>query len=121
MSFLDTVLTKVKDTGIDSIKKQAIDKFNEVLSEAKSSGIDFVGDNAKLLTEWLEAVAKGDLDLDSFNHLVKSQKRTVEQKINNLNIKSQVEAKRLSIELLSIGVTSIVPIIPPGVVKSILK
>ena len=121
MSLLDTILAKVKEAGIDPARKEAIDKFTQALSEAKSSKIGFVNDNAKLLSEWLEAVASDDLDLDSFNHLVEAQKRTMEQKINTLNIKAQVMAKKLSVELLALGVTSVAPVVPPAAVKAILK
>jgi hypothetical protein len=121
MSSLNDILAKLKDADIDPASKEAIDTFAKDLSEAKSSNIGFVKENAQQLQEWLDAVASGDLDVDEFKHLVESQKKTIEQNTNTLNIEAQVQVKRLSIDLLAMGVSSVAPVIPPGVVKSILK
>jgi hypothetical protein len=104
-SELDSVLDQVSDSTVADAKKE----LQNLLADAKGNSATFFQQNAKKLEERLVLVSKGELDQDDFNFFVENQKRAAQIFIDSQPPQAQERAEKLTIHLLEVAATKIVP------------
>ena len=106
-SKLDAVLTEVRDSTVADAKKE----LQNLLADAKGDSATFFQQNAKKLEDRLVLVSKGELDQDDFDFFVEEQKRAAKIFIDSQPPQAQERAERLTLHLLDVAATKIVPIL----------
>jgi len=106
-SQLDSVLNEISDSSVDEAKKE----LQSLLADAKGDSATFFQQNAKKLEERLVLVSKGKLDQDDFNFFVENQKRAAQIFIDSQPPQAQERAERLTIHVLEVAATKIVPVL----------
>jgi polyhydroxyalkanoate synthesis regulator phasin len=106
-SELDSVLDQVNDSTVADAKKE----LQNLLADAKGDSATFFQQNAQKLEERLVLVSKGELDQDDFNFFVESQKRAAQIFIDSQPPQAQERAEKLTIHLLEVAATKIVPVL----------
>lgn len=106
-SELDSVLDQVGDSTVAAAKEE----LQTLLADAKGNSATFYQQNAQKLEERLILVSKGELDQDDFNFFVENQKRAAQIFIDSQPPQQQERAERLTIHLLEIAATKIVPVL----------
>ena len=108
MDIKNALTTLLKEAGDAPGAKQSLDTLMSNLQSAKSAGVDMLKESATALEEALVSLAKGELSKDDFEYLVESQKRTVEQQLNTLQIQAQVQSKALLMDAMNIALSVVV-------------
>ena len=106
-SELDSVLNEVSDSSVADAKKE----LQDLLADAKGYSATFFQQNAQKLEERLVLVSKGELDQDDFDFFVENQKRAAQIFIDSQPPQAQERAERLTIHLLEVAATKIVPVL----------
>ena len=105
MSSLDNALDQIKDATVQDAKGQ----FVQLLAEAKESSQAFVRDNAAKVERWVAMVSSKEIDNEEFADLIADQKLAAEQFVNTEAIDARARGQRLTIQLLDVAATKIVP------------
>ena len=106
-SKLDSVLNQISDSSVDDAKKE----LQDLLADAKGDSASFFQENAKKLEDRLLLVSKGELDQEDFNFFVENQKRAARIFIDSQPPQAQERAERLTIHVLEVAATKIVPVL----------
>jgi polyhydroxyalkanoate synthesis regulator phasin len=106
-SELDSVLNQISDSSVADAKKE----LHDLLVDAKGDSATFFQENAQKLEERLVLVSKGELDQDDFNFFVENQKRAAQIFIDSQPPQAQERAEKLTIHLLEVAATKIVPVL----------
>jgi polyhydroxyalkanoate synthesis regulator phasin len=106
-SELDSVLNQISDSSVADAKKE----LQDLLADAKGDSATFFQENAQKLEERLVLVSKGELDQDDFNFFVENQKRAAQIFIDSQPPQAQERAEKLTIHLLEVAATKIVPVL----------
>jgi len=104
---LDSVLNEISDTSVTAAKQE----LQSLIADAKGDSAAFLQQNAKKLEERLVLVSKGKLDRDDFDFFVENQKRAAQIFIDSQPPQAQERAERLTIHVLEIAATKIVPLL----------
>jgi polyhydroxyalkanoate synthesis regulator phasin len=104
---LDSVLNEISDTSVTAAKQE----LQSLLADAKGDSATFLQQNAKKLEERLVLVSKGKLDRDDFDFFVENQKRSAQIFIDSQPPQAQERAERLTIHILEVAATKIVPVL----------
>ena len=104
-SKLDSVLNEISDSSVAAAKQE----LRSLLADAKGSSASFFQKNARKLEERLVLVSKGKLDREDFDFFVENQKRAAKIFIDSQPAQAQERAERLTIHVLDIAATRIVP------------
>jgi hypothetical protein len=105
MSNLDKVLNETKDDAVQDVTVE----FAQLLAEAKGSAQAFVRDNAAKVQNWVAMVSSKKIDKDEFDDLIADQKLAAQQFVNMQAIDAQARSQRLTIEVMDMAVTKVVP------------
>ena len=106
-SKLDSVLNEIGDSSVAEAKKE----LQSLLADAKGDSAQFFQENARKLEERLVLVSKHQLDQEDFNFFVENQKRAAQIFIDSQPPQAQERAERLTIHVLEIAATKIVPLL----------
>lgn len=106
-SKLDAVLNEVSDSTVADAKKE----LQSLLADAKGDSATFFQRNAQKLEDRLVLVSKGELDQDDFDFFVEEQKRAAKIFIDSQPPQAQERAEKLTLHLLDVAATKIVPIL----------
>ena len=106
-SELDSVLDQINDSTVADAKEE----LQNLLADAKGNSATFFQQNAQKLEERLVLVSKGELDQDDFNFFVENQKRAAQIFIDSQPPQEQERAERLTIHVLEVAATKIVPVL----------
>ena len=106
-SGLDSVLDQINDSTVADAKTE----LQTLLADAKGDSATFYQQNAQKLEERLILVSKGELDQDDFNFFVENQKRAAQIFIDSQPPQQQERAERLTIHVLEVAATKIVPVL----------
>ena len=106
-SELDSVLDQVTGSTVEDAKRE----LQTLLADAKGNSATFYQQNAQKLEERLILVSKGELDQDDFNFFVENQKRAAQIFIDSQPPQQQERAERLTIHVLEVAATKIVPVL----------
>ena len=106
-SQLDSVLNEISDSSVADAKQE----LQSLLADAKGDSATFFQQNARKLEERLVLVSKGKLDQDDFNFFVENQKRAAQIFIDSQPPQAQERAERLTIHVLEVAATKIVPVL----------
>jgi hypothetical protein len=104
---LDSVLNDISDSSVTAAKQE----LQSLLADAKGDSAVFLQQNAKKLEERLVLVSKGKLDRDDFDFFVENQKRSAQIFIDSQPPQAQERAEKLTIHVLEIAATKIVPLL----------
>ena len=105
MPDLDNVLSQIKDDAVQDAKGE----FMQLLTEAKGSSEAFVRGNAAKVENWVAMVSSKQIDDEEFEDLIADQKLAAEQFVNTKAIDAQAQGQRLTVHLLDMAVTKVVP------------
>ena len=106
-SELDSVLNEVSDSSVADAKNE----LQSLLADAKGDSASFFQKNAEKLEQRLVLVSKGELDQDDFDFFVEEQKRAAQIFIDSQPPQAQERAEKLTIHLLEVAATKIVPVL----------
>jgi polyhydroxyalkanoate synthesis regulator phasin len=101
------VLDQINDSTVADAKEE----LQNLLADAKGNSATFFQQNAQKLEERLVLVSKGELDQDDFNFFVENQKRAAQIFIDSQPPQEQERAERLTIHVLEVAATKIVPVL----------
>jgi polyhydroxyalkanoate synthesis regulator phasin len=104
---LDSVLNEISDSSVTAAKQE----LQSLIADAKGDSAAFLQQNAQKLEERLVLVSKGKLDRDDFDFFVENQKRAAQIFIDSQPPQAQERAERLTIHVLEIAATKIVPVL----------
>jgi hypothetical protein len=107
MGAFDDVLDGIKDSSVQAAKTQ----LQDLLQQAKGDSSAFARENAASLERWIVELSNGDLDQDEFNELIEAQRAAAEQFVNTQEIAGQVRARDLTLNVIDIAVTKVVPVL----------
>ena len=107
MAEFDDVLNEIKDSSVQAAKTQ----LQELLQQAKGDSSAFARENAASLERWIVELSNGSLDQDEFNQLIDAQRAAAEQFVNTQEIASQARARELTLKVIDIAVTKVVPVL----------
>jgi hypothetical protein len=107
MGAFDDVLDGIKDSSVQAAKTQ----LQDLLQQAKGDSSAFARENAASLERWIVELSNGDLDEDEFNELIAAQRAAAEQFVNTQAIAGQVRARDLTLNVIDIAVTKVVPVL----------
>lgn len=105
MSALNEALNQVKDQAIQDSKAE----FLALITEAKNSTEPFVRENAARIEQWVVQLNDHQIDQEEFDDLMADQKLAAEQFANTQAIATQARAQRLTLKILDLAITKIVP------------
>jgi hypothetical protein len=105
MSEFDNALNQIKDNSVQDAKSE----FQQLLSEAKGSSQSFIRDNSARVEQWIVMLGNGEIDKEEFDDLIADQKLAAEQFVNTQAIGAQTRQQRLTLQLLDLTITKIVP------------
>jgi polyhydroxyalkanoate synthesis regulator phasin len=104
-SELEKALNQVGDESVAAAKQE----LQDLLAAAKGDSTAFVQENAKKLEDRLLMVSKGELDQEDFNFFLENQKRAAKIFLDSQPAQAQERAEKLTINLLQIAASKIVP------------
>ena len=107
MSSLNEILDGIKKEGFELVRTE----FMGLLGQAKDDSEEMAKKTAKKIEKWLIMLATGDLDEEEFGQLVEARKRTVKQYLNTLEIEARVLLERITIGLIDMAVSKILPVL----------
>jgi hypothetical protein len=106
-SELDSALDQVGDESAAAAMKE----FQDLLAEAKGDTQELVRQNAEELERYLVLLKNHEIDKEDFDYFVESQKRDLRVFIDAQPAQSQERAEKLTLHVLEIAVTKVVPIL----------
>ena len=106
-SELDSALDQVGDESVAA----AMNEFQDLLAEAKGDTAEQIRQNAEELERRLVLLKNGEIDKEDFDFFVENQKRDLRVFIDSQPAQSQERAEKLTLHVLEIAVTKVVPIL----------
>jgi hypothetical protein len=106
-SELDSALDQVGDESAAAAMKE----FQDLLGEAKGDTQELVRQNAEELERYLVLLKNREIDKEDFDYFVESQKRDLRVFIDAQPAQSQERVEKLTLHVLEIAVTKVVPIL----------
>jgi uncharacterized membrane protein YheB (UPF0754 family) len=106
-SELDSALDQVGDESAAAAMKE----FQDLLAQAKSDTTELVRQNAKELEERLILLKKRKIDKEDFDFFIENQKRDLRVFIDSQPAQAQERAEKLTLHVLEIAVTKVVPVL----------
>ena len=106
-SELDSALEQVGDESVAA----AITEFQGLLGQAKGDTSELVRENAQELERRLILLKNGDIDKEDFEFFVENQKRDLRVFIDSQPAQAQERTEKLTIHVLEIAVTKVVPVL----------
>jgi hypothetical protein len=106
-SELDSALDQVGDESATA----AIKEFQDLLSEAKGDTSELIRQNADELERRLVLLKDHKIDKEDFDYFVENQKRDLRVYVDAQPAQSQERAEKLTLHVLEIAVTKVVPIL----------
>ena len=107
VSELESALDQVGDKSAAAAMKE----FQDLLAEAKGDTSDLVRQNAEELERRLVLLKNREIDQEDFNHFVENQKRDLRVFIDAQPAQAQERAEKLTLHVLEIAATKVVPIL----------
>ena len=106
-SELDSALDQVGDEAVAASMKE----FQELLAQAKGDTAEQIRQNAEELERRLVLLKNGEIDKEDFDFFVENQKRDLRVFIDSQPAQSQERAEKLTLHILEIAVTKVVPVL----------
>lgn len=106
-SELNSALDQVTDESVAASMKE----FEDLLAQAKGDTSELIRQNAEELERRLVLVKKRKLDKEDFDYFVENQKRDLRVFIDGQPAQSQERAEKLTLHILEIAATKVVPIL----------
>ncbi len=106
-SELNSALDQVTDESVAASMKE----FEDLLAQAKGDTSELIRQNAEELERRLILVKKRKLDKEDFDYFVENQKRDLRVFIDGQPAQSQERAEKLTLHILEIAATKVVPIL----------
>lgn len=106
-SELDSALDQVTDESVAASMKE----FEDLLAQAKGDTSDLIRQNAQELEERLVLLKKKKIDKEDFDFFVENQKRDLRVFVDSQPAQSQEHAEKLTLQVLEIAVTKVVPVL----------
>jgi hypothetical protein len=106
-SELDAALGQVGDESAAA----AIKEFQDLLGEAKDDTSELIRQNAEELERRLVLLKDRKIDKEDFDYFVENQKRDLRVYVDAQPAQDQERAEKLTLQVLEIAVTKVVPIL----------
>ena len=106
-SELNSALDQVTDESVAASMKE----FEDLLAQAKGDTSELIRENAEELERRLILVKKRKLDKEDFDYFVENQKRDLRVFIDGQPAQAQERAEKLTLHVLEIAVTKVVPVL----------
>jgi len=106
-SELDSALDQVGDEAVAASMKE----FQDLLAQAKGDTAEKIRQNAEELERRLVLLKNGEIDKEDFDFFVENQKRDLRVFIDSQPAQSQERAEKLTLHILEIAATKVVPIL----------
>ena len=106
-SELDSALDQVGDEAVAASMKE----FQDLLAQAKGDTTELIRQNAEELERRLVLLKNGEIDKEDFDFFVENQKRDLRVFIDSQPAQSQERAEKLTLHILEIAVTKVVPVL----------
>jgi hypothetical protein len=106
-SELDSALDQVGDESVAAAMKE----FQDLLAQAKGDTAEQIRQNAEELERRLVLLKNGEIDQEDFDFFVENQKRDLRLFIDSQPAQSQERAEKLTLQILEIAVTKVVPVL----------
>jgi len=106
-SELDSALDQIGDESAAAAMKE----FQDLLGEAKGDTSELVRQNAEELERYLVLLKNRQIDKEDFDYFVESQKRDLRVFIDAQPAQAQERAEKLTLHVLEIAATKVVPIL----------
>jgi hypothetical protein len=106
-SELDSALDQVGDESVAAAMKE----FQDLLAQAKGDTAEQIRQNADELERRLVLLKNGEIDKEDFDFFVENQKRDLRVFIDSQPAQSQERAEKLTLKILEIAVTKVVPVL----------
>jgi len=106
-SELDSALDQVGDEAVAASMKE----FQDLLAQAKGDTAEQIRQNAEELERRLVLLKNGEIDKEDFDFFVENQKRDLRVFIDSQPAQSQERAEKLTLHILEIAATKVVPIL----------
>jgi hypothetical protein len=106
-SELDSALDQVGDESAAAAMKE----FQDLLAQAKGDTAEQIRQNAEELERRLVLLKNGEIDKEDFDFFVENQKRDLRVFIDSQPAQSQERAEKLTLHILEIAVTKVVPVL----------
>jgi hypothetical protein len=106
-SELDSALDQVGDESVAAAMKE----FQDLLAQAKGDTTEQIRENADELERRLVLLKNGEIDKEDFDFFVENQKRDLRVFIDSQPAQSQERAEKLTLQILEIAVTKVVPVL----------
>ena len=106
-SELDSALDQVGDESVAAAMKE----FQDLLAQAKGDTAEQIRQNAEELERRLVLLKNGEIDKEDFDFFVENQKRDLRVFIDSQPAQSQERAEKLTLHILEIAATKVVPVL----------
>ena len=106
-SELDSALDQVSDEAVAASMKE----FQDLLAQAKGDTAEQIRQNAEELERRLVLLKNGEIDKEDFDFFVENQKRDLRVFIDSQPAQSQERAEKLTLHILEIAATKVVPVL----------
>ena len=106
-SELDSALDQVGDESVAAAMKE----FQDLLAQAKGDTAEQIRQNAEELERRLVLLKNGEIDKEDFDFFVENQKRDLRVFVDSQPAQSQERAEKLTLHILEIAATKVVPIL----------
>ena len=106
-SELDSALDQVTDESVAASMKE----FQDLLAQAKGDTSELIRQNAQELEERLVLLKERKIDKEDFDFFVENQKRDLRVFVDGQPAQSQERAEKLTLQILEIAATKVVPIL----------
>jgi hypothetical protein len=106
-SELDSALDQVTDESVAASMKE----FQDLLAQAKGDSSELIRQNAQELEQRLVLLKKKEIDKEDFDFFVENQKRDLRVFVDGQPAQSQERAEKLTLQILEIAATKVVPIL----------
>jgi len=106
-SDLDSALDQVGDESAAA----AIKEFQDLLGQAKGDTSELIRQNAEELERRLVLLKDRKIDKEDFDYFVENQKRDLRVFIDGQPAQDQERAEKLTLHVLEIAVTKVLPIL----------
>jgi hypothetical protein len=106
-SELDSALDQVSEESVAA----AMNEFQDLLAQAKGDTTEQIRQNAEELERRLILLKNGEIDEEDFDFFVENQKRDLRVFIDSQPAQSQERAEKLTLQILEIAATKVVPVL----------
>jgi hypothetical protein len=104
---LDSAFDQVTDESVAASMKE----FQDLLAQAKGDTSELIRQNAQELEDRLVLLKKRKIDKEDFDFFVENQKRDLRVFIDSQPAQSQERAEKLTLHILEIAATKVVPVL----------